>query len=442
MRRAITILIVSALLLAVQPWPSAAATVVTLGDDGWSADIGTWDPVSRVATLSGSPAQGTRIEIVASDLVLDGNGFALTGTGYGAGYGVRVYMQGGITIKNLTVQNFDHGISMEYSWGNTLSNNTMSGHAYNGIRLSRCSSSTLDGNTVTGNGSDGIVLVDCDDNTLSNNIARGHAGVSTAAGIAIIGSYNNIVTGNLLQENSYGLSMNTANSNQVYRNRFIDNIVQACVFSGSGNLFSLPLPEGGNYWSNHTQPDSNGDGIVDVPYGFDNAQVDELPWATPACSYTPPPTTPEPTIGDAFVTGGGWFNSPAGAFTANPSAVGKANLSLVCKYKKKATVPTGNVNLQFSAARMHFKSTSFEGMAIDGGLAWCWGQGTVNGAGGYSFIIALAEGKTNGKGKGGADMVRVKIWDEAGSVIYDTQPGSADWDPPALELSGGNLKVH
>lgn len=52
----------------------------------------------------------------------------------------------------------------------------------------------------------------------------------------------------------------------------------------------------------------------------------------------------EPTAG--FVTGGGWIDSPAGAYPADPEASGTANLGFVVKYKKGAHVPTGNTTFQ------------------------------------------------------------------------------------------------
>ena len=58
-----------------------------------------------------------------------------------------------------------------------------------------------------------------------------------------------------------------------------------------------------------------------------------------------------------FVTGGGWINSPAGAFTANPSLTGKANFGFVSKYEHGATVPTGNTQFQFQTANFKFQST-------------------------------------------------------------------------------------
>jgi PKD repeat protein len=42
-----------------------------------------------------------------------------------------------------------------------------------------------------------------------------------------------------------------------------------------------------------------------------------------------------------FVTGGGWINSPPGAYTPNPNLSGKATFGFVSKYQKGANVPTG-----------------------------------------------------------------------------------------------------
>jgi hypothetical protein len=58
----------------------------------------------------------------------------------------------------------------------------------------------------------------------------------------------------------------------------MDNATQADVYGGSGNIFNLDKPTGGNFWSNWTTPDVDGDGFVDNPYVFYGGQ-DDLPWA-------------------------------------------------------------------------------------------------------------------------------------------------------------------
>ncbi|MBK7245505.1 MAG: hypothetical protein IPH98_16970 [Saprospiraceae bacterium] len=63
----------------------------------------------------------------------------------------------------------------------------------------------------------------------------------------------------------------------------------------------------------------------------------------------------DPTGG--FITGGGWINSPEGAYPAIPTLTGKANFGFVAKYKKGNNQVDGNTEFQFKAGNLNFKST-------------------------------------------------------------------------------------
>jgi hypothetical protein len=58
----------------------------------------------------------------------------------------------------------------------------------------------------------------------------------------------------------------------------------------------------------------------------------------------------DPSAG--FVTGGGWIDSPAGAYAANPALTGNANFGFVAKYQQGANTPTGNTEFQFQAGEV------------------------------------------------------------------------------------------
>lgn len=70
-----------------------------------------------------------------------------------------------------------------------------------------------------------------------------------------------------------------------------------------------------------------------------------------------------------FVTGGGWIQSPAGAYVPDPSLSGKANFGFVSKYQKGATTPTGNTEFQFKAGNLNFHSDSYEWLVVAGAKA-------------------------------------------------------------------------
>jgi hypothetical protein len=143
-----------------------------------------------------------------------------------------------------------------------------------------------------------------------------------------------------------------------------------------------------------------------------------------------------------FVTGGGWFNSPAGAYAANPTLTGQATFGLNAKYKTGSTVPTGNTDFHFPAANLDFKSTSYDWLVVNGNQAQYQGSGTINGAGNYGFLVTALDNDANSGG--GVDTIRIEIWDKNNNnaVIYDTQPGAANTAPPTTPLGGGDIQIH
>ena len=144
---------------------------------------------------------------------------------------------------------------------------------------------------------------------------------------------------------------------------------------------------------------------------------------------------------DGFVTGGGWIDSPGGACPVFcGGAIGKANFGFVSKYKKGATVPTGQTEFQFKAGDLNFHSTSYDWLVIADAKAMYKGSGTVNGSDGYTFQLNAIDGQVNGGS--GVDMFRIKIKQTGGGVIYDNQPGAGDNDDPTTALGGGSIKIH
>jgi hypothetical protein len=145
-----------------------------------------------------------------------------------------------------------------------------------------------------------------------------------------------------------------------------------------------------------------------------------------------------------FVTGGGWINSPAGAYVADASLTGKANFGFVSKYQKGATVPTGETEFQFQVAKFNFHSEVYQWLVVSGAKAQYKGTGTVNGMGKYGFLLTATDGQINGGG--GVDKFRIKIWDinNGGAIVYDNVIGASDDIDAAnpIAISGGSIVVH
>ena len=142
-----------------------------------------------------------------------------------------------------------------------------------------------------------------------------------------------------------------------------------------------------------------------------------------------------------FVTGGGWINSPTGAYPADANLAGKATFGFVSKYQKGATVPTGNTEFQFHMANLNFQSASYQWLVIAGAKAQYKGSGTINGAGDYGFMLTAIDGQISGGG--GIDKFRIKIWNKAtGDIIYDNQMGATDTANPTTAIAGGSIVIH
>ena len=68
-----------------------------------------------------------------------------------------------------------------------------------------------------------------------------------------------------------------------------------------------------------------------------------------------------------FVTGGGWINSPAGAYAADPSLTGQGELRLRRRSTRRApTVPNGETEFQFQAGNLNFHSDAYQWLVVAG----------------------------------------------------------------------------
>ena len=142
-----------------------------------------------------------------------------------------------------------------------------------------------------------------------------------------------------------------------------------------------------------------------------------------------------------FVTGGGWINSPTGAYVADSSLAGRANFGFVSKYQKGANVPTGTTEFQFKVANLNFHSTSYQWLVIAGARAQYKGMGTINGSGNYGFLLTAIDGPITGGS--GNDKFRIKIWDKnnGDAIVYNNQMGANDSDDPTTALGGGSIVI-
>jgi len=174
------------------------------------------------------------------------------------------------TISGNTANNNGvHGIRLGYGCNNnTISGNTANNNDENGILIwDDCNKNTVSGNTANNNGVNGIYLYLSDNNTISGNTISNDGTTDQNYGIYINNDCDdNTIIGNLIKDNqNYGIYVRSnCQNNLIYHNSLIGNGGWQARDDGTNNHWNNSAI--GNYWDNHTSPDTDNNGIVDIPF--------------------------------------------------------------------------------------------------------------------------------------------------------------------------------
>jgi parallel beta-helix repeat protein len=110
-------------------------------------------------------------------------------------------------------------------------------------------------------------------NKIMNN---GWNGINLKSGCKGAVIFENTVSDNLYA----GIGVAGASNNYIYHNSLIANRYQA--YDDANNVWDDGYPSGGNYWSDYTGSDANGDGIGDTPYAIPGGiNTDRYPLMAP-----------------------------------------------------------------------------------------------------------------------------------------------------------------
>ena len=222
----------------------ASGTVYIRADgsiDPPDATISTFDGVTY--TLTGSIASDVHgIVVLRDNIVVDGSGFSIEGTGLEYYSGIYFSEIGNVTIRNTNIKNFHYGIQSNSSSNNSISGNNITNNSIFGIMLiSSSNNNTISGNNIT-NSDYGIDLDSSSNNSISgNNITRSGVGIELYGssdcnsingnnvtnngyyGICLDSSSNNSITGNTLTNNYVGILLRSSSNNSLGENAITDN---------------------------------------------------------------------------------------------------------------------------------------------------------------------------------------------------------------------------
>lgn len=153
------------------------------------------------------------ILVLVDDVVFDCNSFILSGEN--VVNGIVLNYTSNVTVKNCVVEGVDYGILVRGGSGNVIIDNNLSSNVY-GVRIQNSSDNLLAGNLINDNQESGIVLVSSSDNQIYNNF------LVNTKNFQITGAYgvnfwNNSVLGNYwAYPNNSGYSFSCSDLNLDY----------------------------------------------------------------------------------------------------------------------------------------------------------------------------------------------------------------------------------
>jgi len=218
--------------------------------------------------------------------------------GGGGGIGLSASTNNTIS-RNFIRKTVMDGIVLLGSGRNTIINNTIN-ETYGGIFLASSSNQNLVRGNMVKNSGNGVASAYSWNNTVENNwianvgvgipvgyshmnVIRGNTVVNATVGIDVSdNSPGNLVVGNTVSKSTVGINIIGSSGSVFYHNSFINNTnnhpydAQYPSINSWNNSFGE-----GNYWSNYTGTDADGDGIGDTPHTLYPNNIDYYPLMKP-----------------------------------------------------------------------------------------------------------------------------------------------------------------
>ena len=194
--------------------PVEASGTITIKADGSvvpdTAPISSDDNVTYTFTDNINES----IVVERDNIVVDGAGYTLQGTG--SGIGINMTWRSNVTIKNLEIKAFERGIFLPRASNTSISGNTITNNDW-GINLEFSSDNTISGNNITANNMGiGLYSYSSDNSIFGNNITNNYYG------IYLYYSSKNTILGNNITNNVYGVEIISSLNNSITENTFVN----------------------------------------------------------------------------------------------------------------------------------------------------------------------------------------------------------------------------
>ena len=225
----LTLLLIGMLTLTFDIQPVKASRTIYIRADG-SVDPDT-APISSVDNVTYTFTDNIYDSIVVerSNIIVDGNGYTLQGSG--SIYGFDLTNMSNVTIQNTNIKNFYDGVCLWMSSNNTVSRNNITNNGGYGVLLYSSSSNTVSGNNITNNY--GVYLTW----SSNNNTVSGNNITNNTDGVYIDWAWDNTVSGNTITNNTNGIVLSSSSNNILRDNVMANNEYNFGVWGSSLSEF-------------------------------------------------------------------------------------------------------------------------------------------------------------------------------------------------------------
>jgi len=247
----LTLLFIGMLTLTfnIQPVKSTWTGTVYIRADGNidppDAPITTYDNITYTLTDNiTSSADGIVVE--RSNIIIDGNGYTLQGTG--SGTGISLSHISNVTIENTNIKNFASGIVLDSSSNNNISNNNIvanNGCGYRGLYAKYSSNIVMQSNVIKGN-TYGIELY----YSRMNNISYNNVVDNEQEGVSLSYSTSNRLSNNNIEQNGGGIELFLSSNNILFHNNVSNQQwkgIDLDHHSNNNTLFNNTISNNGGY---------------------------------------------------------------------------------------------------------------------------------------------------------------------------------------------------
>jgi len=180
------------------------------------------------------------------------------------------------SITNVNARNNWNGIYIAYSSNISANENNANNNFDYGIKFFYAPRSTVSGNNVNNNVWGGISVFVSPNSTVDGNEAN-----FNHYNLHIVYTNNSIIAGNnaIIKPGGYSIALYYSHNNIIYHNTFNNSLLYVENRNGTGFTPKNSWDNGleGNYWSDYTGEDADGDGIGDTPYVVGENNVDNYP---------------------------------------------------------------------------------------------------------------------------------------------------------------------